>query len=319
MRSSGPAPGRLAGEARTLAAAASAALLVVAAPAAVGAQEMTEVRTARRATGQVERMRVDVEYAAGRITVGRADPGYLYQTYLRYDASRFEPSRQWSRQGGSGRLSVGMEGAGDLRFLRWGEGGGVDFDLDGLRGLDELDETSGALELRLSRSVPTELAMSVGAAESTLRLGGMPITSLSLETGASETVLSFERPNPRRMERLSIEAGAASLRARGLGNARFRRLTLEGGVGDLRLDFTGEWVRDARATVDVGLGSLRIVVPEELGVRIRRESFLASFDVPSGFRTTDSGFRSENWSSAEHRLTLDLSATFGSVRVTVRD
>lgn len=303
---------------RWLAAAAGVLLLAVA-PAVAGAQETTEVRSARRDLGQAERLEVDVEYAAGRITIARADRGYLYQSYLRYDASRFEPVAEWSRDDAAGRLRLGIEGAEDLQFLRWGEGGGLNINLDALRGLEDLDEASSALELRLSRSVPTDLDLSIGAAESTLQLGGVPITSLSVETGASDTRIAFDRPNPARMGRLAIEAGAASFRTSGLGNARFSRLTVEGGVGDVRLDFTGDWVRDARATVDVGLGSLQIIVPEDLGVRIRRESFLASFDVPAGFRSTDDGYRSDNWSTAEHQLTLDLSAAFGSVEVTLAD
>ena len=297
-------------------AAVGAALLLLTLPAAVPAQEMTEVRTARRDVNQAERMDVEVEYAAGRITVDRADPGYLYQKYVRYDASRFEPTRQWSREDGAALLELGMESTGDEdRWIRW-DGLDIDFDLGGV---DELDEASSTLNLGLSRSVPTALSLRIGAAESTLRLGGLPLTSLSLETGASETELTFDRPNPERMDRLEIEAGAASLRTRSLGNARFGELRLEGGVGDVRLDFTGQWTRDATATVDVGLGSLRLVFPEELGVRIRRESFLASFDVPASFERTDEGYRSENWSSAEHRLTLDLSSALGSVRISVRD
>lgn len=293
-----------------------AALLLLALPAGGAAQEMTEVRTARRDLNRAGRMDVEVEYAAGRITVNRADPGFLYQKSVRYDASRFEPTGRWSREDGSALLQLGMESTGDEgRWIRW-DGLDIDFDLGGV---ENLDEASSTLDLGLSRSVPTALSLRIGAAESTLRLGGIPLTSLQLETGASETELAFERTNPERMDRLEIEAGAASLRTRGLGNARFGELRLEGGVGDVRLDFTGEWSRDATATVEIGLGSLRLVFPEELGVRIRRESFLASYDVPSGFERTDEGYRSENWSSAEHRLTLDLSSALGSVRISVRD
>lgn len=293
-----------------------AALLLLSLPAGAPGQEMTEVRTARRDVNRVERMDVDVEYAAGSITVERADPGFLYQKYVSYDASRFEPTRSWSREDGAALLELGMESTGDEgRWIRW-DGLDIDFDLGGVQ---NLNEASSTLELGLSRSVPTALSLRIGAAESTLRLGGLPLTSVSLETGASETELTFDRPNPERMDRLEIEAGAASLRTRSLGNARFGELRLEGGVGDVRLDFTGQWTRDATATVEVGLGSLRLVFPEELGVRIRRESFLASFDVPASFERTEEGYRSQNWSSAEHRLTLDLSSALGSVRVGVRD
>lgn len=289
-------------------------LLAPVAAAPAGAQEFTEVRSARRDLGRADRLRVDVEYAAGRVSVSRAAPGFLYRSHLRYDASRFDPSREFSLEEGEARLDFGMEGVkSGGRWIRWD---GLDIDLGGLR---NLEESSSTLELGLSRTVPTALSLEIGAAETDLRLGGIPLTELSVETGASETELTFDRPNPARMGRLEMEAGAASLRTRGLGNARFSELSVQGGVGDVRLDFTGEWTGDASATVEVGLGSLRLIFPEELGVRIRRESFLSSFDVPSEFRRTDAGYVTANWDSAEHRLTMDLSAALGSIRVSVRD
>lgn len=294
----------------------AAASLILAWPAAVAAQESTEVRTARRDLGRVERLNVEVEYAAGRVTVDRADPGYLYQKNLRYDASRFEPTRDWSRDDGTARLRLGLESLEeDGRWFRW-DGLDIDLNLDGLR---DLDTRSGSLDLGLSRSVPTDLSMRIGAAETELRLGGIPLTSVTLETGASDTEVSFDRPNPARMERMEIRSGAASFRARQLGNARFAELDIEGGVGDVHLDFRGRWERDAEASIDLGLGSLELTFPPELGVRVRRESFLSSFEAPAEFRRTDSGYVSDNWSSAEHRLTLDVSAAFGSVEIDVRD
>lgn len=294
----------------------ASAVLLLAWPAPSAAQETTEVRTARRDLGRVESLDVEVEYAAGRVTVRRGDPGVLYQGQIQYDASRIEPTRSWSRRDGIGRLRLGLESRGGQgRWFRWD---GLDIDLD-LGGLRELDTSSGSLALGLTRSVPTDLSLRIGAAETDLQLGGIPLTSMTLETGASETELAFDRPNPAPMEHLDVRAGAASLRARGLGNARFRELDIEAGAGDIRLDFRGDWRRDARASVDVGFGSLELTVPGELGVRIRRNSFLSSFDAPPEFRRTDSGYRSENWSSAEHRLTLDVSAAFGSVEIRVRD
>lgn len=313
-RAAGPALGALPSPVVAAALLAASVSLLPAAPAAARAQETTEVRTARRDLGRVERLEVDLEHTVGRLTVRRAEPGVLYRRHLQYDADRIEPASDWSRDGSVGRLRLGLQARGDGgRWFRWD---GLDIDLN-LGALRNLEAGAGRADLHLSRSVPTSLSLSVGAAEADLRLGGLPLTSLTVETGASQTEVSFGRPNPVPMDRMRIRAGAASFRGSRLGNARFDELDIEGGVGDVRLDFRGEWDRDATASVDLGLGSLRLVFPEELGVRIRRESFLSSFDVPPGFRRTDSGYESENWSSAEHRLRLDVSAALGSVSVRV--
>ena len=106
------------------------------------------------------------------------------------------------------------------------------------------------------------------------------------------------------------------MRTEGLGNARFERFDLKGGVGDVVLDFTGDWSGDATGSVKMGLGSLELRLPAELGVWIHKSSFLASFSAP-GLEKVGDGYRSPNWETAEHRLELHLETAFGSIEVEV--
>lgn len=261
-------------------------------------QERVEL-TASRHTDGVALLRVQVEYGAGHLEVGSAPPGLLYEYRIRYDAARARPARNWSVRDGSGMLRLSLEGPGgepDPRNVK--------------RGLREL----GSLSLGLTREVPVELQVHAGAAEATLALGGVPLRRLRVATGASETRLHFDERNPTGMEELELEVGAASFHARGLGNARFRMLRFDGGIGEVTLDFTGEWDRDARASVDMGIGALRLRLPRDLGVRVNRSTFLTSFEAP-GLQRRGDAWVTENWESAAHRLEIDLDATLGGVRV----
>ena len=49
-------------------------------------------------------------------------------------------------------------------------------------------------------------------------------------------------------------------------------------------------------------------------MRVQKRSFLASFSAP-GFTKRDGALFSRNWSEAEHRLTLDVDAALGSIRI----
>ena len=115
------------------------------------------------------------------------------------------------------------------------------------------------------------------------------------------------RPSPE----LDVQA---ELEARGLGNARFDKMSFKGGVGDVRLDFTGDWSGSASATVQMGLGSLTLVVPPELGVRIRKRGFLAALEAP-GLERVDGAWQTDNWDSASSQLSIDLKAVLGSIEV----
>lgn len=290
--------------------AAAGLLAALAAAAPLPAQQWLQMTTARQSDG-VSRMDLRVEYAAGHLEIGPAEEGLLYQARLRYRGDSFRPLRSYELDDGAARVRLGLQGrdGGEELHLDWRD----------LRDLDlgELDEGAGdgRLDVGIGRSVPTTLEVRVGAAEAEMELGGLPLTGLSLETGASETTIRFDAPNPVEMDRMEIRSGAAEIELLELANAAAREIRVEGAVGDVTLDFTGAWRRDVEASVKLGLGSLHLRIPADVGVRLRKSSLLSSF---SGFgleRAEDDSYRSENWSEAEHRLELSVDAAFGSIDV----
>jgi hypothetical protein len=237
----------------------------------------------------------------------------LYDVRMRYDGERFAPVRSWAAEERAGKLAV------SLRSVAAGEAAGTilqddvdrEFDLEDLR---RLDDEAGHLTVRLGASVPTDLRVAVGAAEGTLALGALSLTRLQVETGASETRLTFDSPNPTRMQDLELKVGAAAFKAENLGNANFERFRFDGGVGDVTLDFGGEWRESGAARVKMGLGALELRFPRHLAVRIVRRSLLSSFDA-QGFTRLGDGYQTENWETAEIRLEIELDAIFGAIRV----
>ncbi len=273
--------------------------VTAAGPLAAQSSDMYQI-SARRQIAGVRTLQADIEYAVGRLHVGAAPLGLLYDTKLVYDAGEFEPQRSWSLADGAGHLGLSLTGLDDS------------WDLDDL---DKFDESElGSLDLGLSREVPTALSLAVWAAEVDMKLGGVALQQFVYHTVASETRISFQSPNPVRMDRMELAAGAAEFEASGLGNARFDVIEFTGAIGDVHLDFTGEWTGSARGELRMGLGTLHLTFPRDLGVRIEKRGFLAPFDS-SGFESVKGGFQTPNWDSAESRLTLDVRAAFGSMDV----
>lgn len=277
-------------------------------------QEWLQMTTARQ-TGAEDRMDLRVEYAAGHLEIGPADEGLLYHARLRYRGDGFRPLRSYRLTDGTARVRLGLEGRDRETDL--------DLDWRSLRDLDlgDLDQDlgDGRLEVGVGRDVPVALEVTVGAAEVDMELDGVPLTGLEISTGASETTVRFDAPNPTEMERMDVRAGAAEMELLGLANAGARRVRVEGAVGDVTLDFSGEWRRDMEASVKMGLGSLTLRIPSDVGVRLRKKSLLSSFSG-FGLRETDDGsYRSDNWSETEHRLELSVDAAFGSIDVVRED
>jgi len=251
------------------------------------AQDWRTVTQSRRSAGE-ERLEVVVEYGAGRLRVEPATPGTLYRATLRYDAERFTPVTEYR----DGRLRIGIGGS-------------------RVRGKTK---EGGRLDLAVGTDVAVDLDMEFGAGTAELELGGLRILSAELSTGASDVHVRFSSPNPERARLIALEAGAASMHAYGLGNANAERVRFAGGVGEVVLDFTGEWRADMRADVEMGIGSLTLRVPEGLGVRVIKDSFLTSFDS-EGLIKRGGSYYSQNWDTAAHKLTINVDAAFGSIDV----
>lgn len=279
----------------------SSALLIglAAGQPAAGQEWRTLVQTRR--LGAQAGFDVKLEYAAGRVEIGPAAEGLLYRLESKHDIRYFDLDSDYSETDREARLRVELEGA----------------DRFEIKQIAKKNLGAGSLRLGLSKAVPLSLALDIGAAEAQLDLGGLRLRRIRLETGASDTHVRFDAPNPEGAEQCSFRAGAASFRIEGLGNSGCREMVFEGGVGSLELEFSGDWNHDATARIDVGLGSLGIRIPHDLGVRIEKRAFLMALNAPDFVKEGDD-LVSENWSSATHRLTLRINGALGTIRV-IRD
>lgn len=264
-----------------------AGLLLAVASGTVAAQDWRTLSRARQFNGE-EALAVEVEYGAGRLEVKPGGTDLLYRANLRYDADAFEPRMDYEDE----RLELGFE-EGHFKGKH---------------------SKGGRLDLLLGTRVPVDLDLQFGAAEADIELGGVRLSHLHIATGASATQLRISRPNPIEAEEVAFEAGAARLEITGIANLRAARLSVSGGVGEVVLDFSGQWSRDLETSIEMGLGSLTVRVPRGLGVRIDRDGFLAGFDG-EGLIKRGNVYYSENYESARHHLNVDLEAALGSVRV----
>lgn len=265
------------------------ALAFVVGPAAADAQDWRDVTSFRQRADEPH-LDVHLRYGAGVLDVRPGVGGELYRVGIRYDSDVFDPITEYR----NGRLEVGVEGVG--------------------RGVRLKNNEAGDLSLALSPDVSLDLDLDFGAVEAHLELGGLQIRAIDVETGASDTELRFSRPNPLHCDRFDVSMGAAAFEAVGLANANCSQVTVEGGVGDVTLDFSGEWRRNIDAKVTMALGSATLIVPENVGVSIDKQTFLVDFDR-NGFEKRGSMYYSRNWETTRHRLAVDLEGAFGTIEI----
>lgn len=248
--------------------------------------------TASRQVSGVESVDVEVRYGVGTFRLRPVSEGLLYRMDLRYDEDTMDPIAAFDGR----RLEVGVEGRG--RHIRFGKGG-----------------DTGSMTLELGRGVAMDLELELGAVEADLDLGGLALRTLDIETGASASRLDVSEPVEGEVSRARIQAGAAEFNARRLGNLRAERLEVSTGVGDVTLDFSGEWTRDLAVDLQMGVGSLQLRFPQGVGVRLVKQSLLTSLDADGLVKRSGDTYESPDWAEAERRITLDVQAAFGSIEV----
>ncbi|MBI4421094.1 MAG: hypothetical protein HY560_09735 [Gemmatimonadetes bacterium] len=275
-------------------AALTAVILLPLAAAQLPAQSFRTMAGSRLRRGETA-LNVRVEFAAGRFRVSRDETGVLYRSRIVYNEDRFHPVMDYAR----GDLTIGLKANRGRSQLS----------------LNKLEAGRQVMDLGVAPGVPVSFELSIGAAEADVDFGGLDLTRATIKTGASQSLIAFSTPTTGQCDRLSIQVGAAELRAEQLGNARCRRLDFAGGVGDVTLDFSGEWGEsETRADIAVGMGSLTLRLPRAVGVEVRMTRFLSSFNQ-SGFVKRGDSFYTPNWESAKTRLHLDVKAGLGSVDV----
>jgi hypothetical protein len=267
--------------------------LLTAAGGATTLSAQTTLRTVEFSRQQHDSLPLDVrvDYAAGKVVVHGAEQRVLYQASIAYDPRRNEPIYEYDAA--SRVLRVGMRKAGD----------------------ETPNSPPAELRLDLARGVPVSLRLQTGASEADLDLGGMRLTSVAIESGASDAVVHFDAPNRQPMQRLELDVGAASLQARGLANARAGEMRVKVGVGSADLDFGGDWTNDLDLELQVALGKASLRVPEDVGIRVETSRFLGSFER-DGFEKRGDAYYSANWDQARHKLRIDSRMVLGKLEIT---
>lgn len=252
--------------------------------------------TATRMATDEEDLSVTVRFAGGHLDLRPAKEGLLYSARMQFDESRFEPLNQYV--GDTRRLTIGIEAR--RRVTSSGRN----------------PSPTQSLDLGVSPDVPTLLSLELGMAGVDLRLGGISLERLDLTSTAGESTVSFDAPNTIPCSSLTVKAGASALNMSGLGHSRCRNIEVKGGVGDMTLDFAGEWRQGESTTAEVklGVGALTLRFPADLGVAIDVDRLVASIEAPGMVKRGDS-LVSENYESADSHLKLRIATAFGDIKI----
>jgi hypothetical protein len=114
---------------------------------------------------------------------------------------------------------------------------------------------------------------------------------------------------------LTISTGAGNSNL-DLGGLDLLVLEIETGVGTTNIDLDGDWDHDVTASIQGGVGELKVNLPSQMGVRIEMETALVTVNT-NGLIVAENGYINKAYGTSPHTLTLKLEAGVGSVALTV--
>jgi hypothetical protein len=255
--------------------------------------DVGELREERRSvplsgTGPVD---VEIVFGAGTLELEAGVSDELFSGTFRYNVERWAPE-------------VTSEGD----YLKIQQGGDQ----------DDWGIPSGNIrnrwELEFSPDVPLEMDLKVGAGEGELDLTGLKISSLDVDIGAGDFALRFDKPSSVAMDRLTLDAGASKIQVVGVGNANPEMMRVQGGVGDISLDLTGDWSHSAEITVRAGAGALTLHLPREIGVEVETRGGLTNVEA-YGLRQMGSTYTNDAFGETETELRVSVTTGVGNVRL----
>ncbi len=275
----------------------------LAAVLAIAVDGRAESRTVEReitATGLTD-AEVEIKVGAAHLELRAHDGGPLARIAIEYSTEK-EPQIDFDGSGSTGRLKIRNDAGDEISFSILGNRPDNPFDDHWM--------------ISLSRDLPLLLHVEFGLGPGEAEFGGLTLSKLEFVTGLSDVVLEFSSPCQGVLEHVGLATGLGSMEVHGLSNALIQRLEFAGGLGAAVLDFSGSYRSETEVELDVGMGSLQLMVPQGIGVKIRHgDSFLSNHEFERLEQISEDTWYSEDWQAGPGNLVFDLSVGMGSVEL----
>jgi len=199
---------------------------------------------------------LNLEFVAGDLKLAPGANGYLASGKATFNAVDFGPK---------------VEATGSSYTLRQG-----DLEIEGVPVAQE--DLINEWDLQLANT-PMSLNIQAGAYNGNFELGGLSLEELTISEGGSDLKCKFSEPNLVEMSSFTFYTGGSSLELKGLANANFAQMYFNAGAGDYTLSFDGNLQRDVAVMIDAGVGTVNLIIPEDVNTKLAFEGGLTTINI----------------------------------------
>lgn len=254
-------------------------------------------------TRQYKDLDISISYGLGELTIGSSNKKDIIEGSITYDSRRIIPIVKIESVSSSGVLMIKTKKNHNKDSYRY-----------------KLINFDNAMEFYFPPQIKTDLFLDFGVGDAEIDLTNISITKLNINCGLSDVELIINKRNNVICQSVSIENGLGDLSVFGLGNLAAKRIDINIGLGSADIDFSGDRIYDMDVNVDVGLGSLDMILPKKANIKIYVDSsFLSSVDIYGLKQKKNKLWVSPNWESNYPTITMDVNVGIGSVDIVIED
>ena len=275
-----------------------ALLLIILLPALLMGQRGFLERAEERFTATPGRsLEVLIDIDAGELIVERGNDAHEGEVQIRYAEGEYSERISFHEE--TNRLKI------ELKKRRWAS-------------WSDKDEDIAEILVRLPYDVDIIFDSRIKAGEVKMELGDLRIKEFTLVNWAGEVEVRFREPNQIPMDFLDVNAKVGELTLIKLGNARFRSADINGGIGEIDIDFTGDLEPDSRAKVDLDIGEASILLPRDYGVRMSIGgglSFLSQKNIDRDFTQRGRVYYNDNYELVNDKFSIRVTPGLGELNI----
>lgn len=246
-------------------------------------------------------LEVFIDVDAGGISVQKGQSPEEGKATFKYDKENFKTRFHFSEERNRLRISIDKR-----NWKRWPFKG------------NKHDEFIAELKVLLPYDVDIYLDVRLKAGETTMQLGGLRLKEVNLNNWAGKVKIGFQEPNPIVMVFLDIHNKVGEMELLDLGNARFERADIDGGIGALRVDFHGDLMDKSRAKVDIDIGEVSVYLPSDVGTLLivgGGLEFLSMKEIDPSLYRRGRYYLTEDYKDKQKQFSLYITPGLGELRV----
>ena len=276
------------------------------------------------ATGESQRKKKDYQYnlkkfdsfrayinfGIGKLNLGPGQKRYILTGSIDYDKSLMAPNVSLTSQNNIAKLIVDIKA--DMRF---GNDNG-NFSMDDLN--INKDDNNYKINFKMPTRIATDMHLDFGLGEAELDLTNLRISQFKMDCGLSDVRMKVSKPNRIDCDIVEISTGISDYDGKGLGNLNSSKYIIDVGLGSANIDFTGDLDQDTNLNISVGLGSLELLLPDHVNIKLTVDSgLLSSIDVRGLVSKGNGHYESKDWHERWSTIEGKISVGLGSVDVDV--